>query len=153
MLIEKTWDHGKEQKQIQPKISMIFKEKIADIPQAFGSFVDDNGEKYCAVAALIKYLGHDMSKTRTTIVAADKVQNDNKNNNNINSIELIPPDVLEMIENFCPYDDIRKYRPKCFCSKPDYYYCYSLTSLLIHLNDHHKMTFIEIGGWLESKGL
>jgi hypothetical protein len=25
--------------------------------------------------------------------------------------------------------------------------------LLIHLNDYHKMTFTEIGNWLESKGM
>jgi hypothetical protein len=45
------------QQQIQPKISTIFKEKVVDIPQAFGSFVDSDGEKYCAIFALLKYFG------------------------------------------------------------------------------------------------
>jgi hypothetical protein len=83
-----------------------------------------------------------MSKTTTV---ANEVQN---GKNNIN-IELIPSDILEMVENF----GSRKYPVKCFCSKPDYYYSYSLTSLLIHLNDYHEMTFLEIGNWLESKGM
>ena len=145
MMVQTRLDQEKQQ-QIQPKISTIFKEKVAEVPQAFGSFVNDSGEKYCAVSALLKYLGHDMS--RTTIVA-DESQN---GKNDIN-IELIPSGLLEMVENFVPYRNIRKYPAWCFCSKPDYYYSYSLISLLIHLNDYHKMTFREIGIWLESKGM
>jgi hypothetical protein len=146
MLVQKTGDQEVwKQQQIQPKLSTIFKEKVVDIPQAFGSFVNGNGEKYCAVSALIKYMGHDISRT----AIANEVQNDK---NNIN-IELIPSDILEMIENFAPCGNTGKYPVKCFCSKPDYYYCYSLTCLLIHLNDYHNMTFMEIGNLLESKDL
>jgi hypothetical protein len=134
-----------KQQQIQLKLSTIFKEKVADVPQSFGSFVNDNGEKYCAVSVLLKYLGHDISGT-TSI--ANEVQNGKININ----IELIPPNILEMVENFVPCGDGRKYPARCFCSKPDYY-SYSLTSLLIHLNDYHKLTFTEIGDWLESKGM
>src|SRR5437879_5476715 len=75
-----------KQQQIQPKISTIFKEKVVDIPQAFGSFVSDDGEKYCAVSALLKYLGHDISITT-------KIQNNT-------DLELIPSDILETLENF-----------------------------------------------------
>jgi hypothetical protein len=151
MLIQKRPDQEKQQQQIQPKLSTIFKEKVVDIPQVFGSFVNGDGEKYCAVSALLKYLGLDISRRKSTksTIVANEVQN---GKNNIN-IELIPSDILDMVENFAPYSDMRKYPTKCFCSKPDYYYCYSLTSLLIHLNDYHKMTFIEIGNWLESKGM
>ena len=148
MLVQKREGQEKRQQQIQPKLSTIFKEKVVDIPQAFGSFVNGDGEKYCAVSALLKYLGLDMSRRKTT-TAANEVQN---GKNNIN-IELIPSDTLDMVENFAPYGDTRKFPTKCLCSKPDYYYCYSVTSLLIHLNDYHKMTFIEIGNWLESKGM
>ena len=63
---------------------------------------------------------------------------------------MIPSDILDMVENFAPYSDMRKYPTKCFCSKPDYYYSYSLVSLLIHLNDCHRMTFTQIGDWLEN---
>src|SRR5437870_4417282 len=141
MLVQKRWDqeHHKQQ-QIQPKLSAIFKEKVVDIPQAFGAFVSGDREKYCAVSALIKYLGHDISSS----ITIEEVQNDK---NNIN-LELIPSDILEMIENFAPCSNNRM----CFCSKPDYY-CYSLISLLIHLNDYHKMNFMEIGNWLEMKGM
>jgi hypothetical protein len=57
-----------------------------------------------------------------------------------------------MIENFSVCINTKK-SLKCFCSKPDYYYHYSLISLLIHLNDYHKMTFTQIGNWLESKDM
>jgi hypothetical protein len=144
MMVQTRHDQEKQQ-QLQPKLSTIFKEKVAEVPQAFGSFVNDSGEKYCAVSALLKYLGHDMSRT---IRVANEVQNGKININ----IELIPSNILEMVENFVPRSNFRKYPATCFCSKPDYY-SYSLTSLLIHLNDYHKMTFTEIGDWLESKGM
>jgi hypothetical protein len=152
MLVQKRWDQEdeekKEQQQILPKLSTIFKEKLVDIPQLFGSFVSDDGKKYCAVSALLKYLGHDISRTTTT--ATKEVQNDKKGAN----IELIPSNILEIAENFIPCSsNVRKYSVKCFCLKPAYYYCYSLVSLLIHLNDYHNMTFIEIGNWLETKGM
>ena len=38
------------QQEIQLKLSTIFKLKIIDTSQAFGSFYDPNGEKYCAVS-------------------------------------------------------------------------------------------------------
>jgi hypothetical protein len=143
MLVQKRGEQM--QQQIQPKISTIFKEKVVDIPQAFGSFIDGDGEKYCAIFALLKYLGFNISRIATV---GNEIQNDK---NNIN-IELIPSDILEMVENLGSYTDTRKPPAKCFCSKPDYY-SYSLISLLIHLNDCHKMTFVEIGKWFESKGM
>jgi hypothetical protein len=150
VLVQKRMDQEQhKQQKIQPKLSEIFKEKIVDIPQTFGSFVSENGEKYCAVSALMKYLGHDVSSTMSSSITIDGVQNDKININ----LELIPSDILEMIENFAPCTNITKYPPKCFCSKSDYYYCYSLVSLLIHLNDYHKMNFMEIGIWLETKGI
>jgi hypothetical protein len=147
MMVQTKLDKEKQQQQIQPKLSTIFKEKVAEIPQSFGSFVNDSGEKYCAVSALLKYLGHDMSRRTTTVV------NEAQNGKNDINIELIPSGILETVENFVPCSNIRKYPTGCFCSKPDYYYSYSLISLLIHLNDYHKMTFREIGIWLESKGM
>lgn len=54
----------------------------------------------------------------------NEIQNDK---NNIN-IELIPSDILEMVENLGSYNDTRKPPTTCFGSKPDYYYCYSLIS-------------------------
>jgi hypothetical protein len=131
-----------QKQQIRPKLSTIFREKITDIPQASGSFFNTDGEKYCAVSALSKYLGYDIAA-----VVSNKIQNDK----NINPGELIPYDILEMIENFTVYNNPKNYL-RCFCSRPDYYYC-SLISLLIHLNDYHKMTFTQIGNWLESKGM
>jgi hypothetical protein len=130
------------QQQIQLKLSTIFKHKVIDTPQAFGSFYDAKGEKYCAVFALSKYLGYDIK------AASKKIQN----YKNTNLAELIPDAILEMIENFSVYVDPKK-NLKCFCSRPDYYYRYSLISLLIHLNDYHKMTFTQIGNWLESKDM
>jgi hypothetical protein len=115
--------------QIQLKLSTIFKQKVIDAPQAFGSFYDINGEKYCAVSVLSKYLGYDIA------TLSKKIQNDK----NKDSAELIPYTILEMIENFTVYGNPKK-SLECFCSKPDYYYRYSLNSLLIHLlihlNDH-----------------
>src|SRR5215213_7213358 len=60
--------------------------------------------------------------------------------------------ILEKIENFTAYGNPKK-NIKCFCSRLDHYYSYSLISLLIHLNDYHKMTFTQIGNWLESKSM
>jgi hypothetical protein len=74
-----------------------------------------------------------------------------RNDKNTNAAELIPYAILEMIENFAVYGN-DKGNLKCTCSKPDYYH-YSLISLLIHLNDHHKMTFTQIGNSLESRGM
>ena len=130
-----------QQQQIQPKLSTIFKEKIIDIPQASGSFFNIDGEKYCAVSALSKYLGYDIASV------SKKIQNDE----DVNPAELIPYHILEMIENFADYISPNN-NLKCFCSRPGYYYC-SLIVLLIHLNDYHKMTFTQIGNWLESKGM
>jgi hypothetical protein len=130
-----------QQQQIQPKLSTIFREKIINIPQASGSFFNIDGEKYCAVSALSKYLGYDIASV------SKKIQNDE----DVNPAELIPYDILEMIENFTVYISPDN-NLKCFCSRPSYYYC-SLIVLLIHLNDYHKMTFTQIGNWLESKGM
>jgi hypothetical protein len=135
-------EKDQQQQQIQPKLSTIFRENIIHIPQAFGAFFNANGEKYCAVSALSKYLGYDIA------LSSDNIQN----NKRINIAEPIPCHILEMIENFIVHSYYND-RLRCFCSRPDYYYCYSLISLLIHLNDYHKMTFTEIGNWLESKGL
>jgi hypothetical protein len=131
-----------EQQQIQLKLSTIFKHKVIDTPQAFGSFYDTYGEKYCAISALSKYLGYDIA------AASKKIRNDK----NIDPAELFPYAILETIENFLVYGN-PKINLKCFCLRPDYYYCYSLISLLIHLNDYHKMTFTQIGNWLESKDM
>ena len=131
------------QQQIQLKLSTIFNQKVIDTPQTFGSFYDANGEKYCAISVLLKYLGYDIAAA-----LSDKIQN----GKNANPAELIPYAILEKIENFTAYGNPKK-NIKCFCSRPDYYYGYSLISLLIHLNDYHKMTFTQIGNWLESKGM
>jgi hypothetical protein len=130
-----------QQQQIQPKLSTIFREKIIDIPQDSGSFFNFDGEKYCAVSALSKFLGYDIASE------SKKIQNDK----DVNPAEIIPYQILEMIENFTVYRSSNN-ELKCFCSRPGYYY-YSLISLLIHLNDYHKMTFSQIGNWLESKGM
>jgi hypothetical protein len=132
----------KKQQQIQLKLSTIFKQKVIDTPQTFGSFYDANGEKYCAISVLSKYLGYDIA------AVSKKIQN----GKNTNPAELIPYAILEKIENFTVYGNPKK-NLKCFCSRPDYYYRYSLIALLIHLNDYHKMTFTQIGNWLESKGM
>ncbi len=134
--------NNKNKKQIHQKLSTIFKQKVIDTPQAFGSFYDANGEKYCAISVLSKYLGYDIA------AMSKKIQNVEKTN----PAELIPSAILEKIENFTAYGNPKK-NLKCFCSRPDYYYRYSLISLLIHLNDYHKMTFTQIGNWLESKDM
>jgi hypothetical protein len=134
---------NQQEQQIQLKLSTIFKYKIVDTPQVFGSFYDENGEKYCAVSVLSKYLGYDIA------AVSKKIQNYKKDTN---SGELIPYDILETMENLVVYSNYEG-NLKCFCSKPDYYYHYSLISLLIHLNDYHKMTFTQIGNWLENIGI
>jgi hypothetical protein len=142
-LLPKCVEENAQQQQIQLKLSTIFKQKVIDTPQLFGSFYDPNGEKYCAFSVLSKYLGYDIA------LASKAIQNDKKD---INPAELIPNEILEMIENFAVHGN-RKGDLKCFCSKPDYYYHYSLISLLVHLNDYHKMTFTQIGNWLENIGI
>ena len=136
-------EKNNQQRQIQLKLSTIFKHKIVDTPQAFGSFYDTNGGKYCAISVLSKYLGYDIE------AASKEIQNDEKDTY---PAELMPYDILEMIDNFAVCDN-HKGNLKCLCSKPDYYYHYSLISLLIHLNDYHKMTFTQIGNWLENIGI
>ena len=135
-------NNQQQQQQIQLKLSTIFKQKVVDTPQTFRSFYDANGEKYCAISVLSKYLGYDIA------AASKKIQN----GKNTNPAQLIPNAILEKIENFAAYSNPKK-NIKCFCSRPDYFYSYSLISLLIHLNDYHKMTFTQIGNWLESKGI
>jgi hypothetical protein len=143
MIGPKSINEKNPQQQIQLKLSTIFKQKVIDTPQTFGSFYDANGQKYCAVSVLSKYLGYDI---------ATAVSNKIQNSKNTNHTELIPYAILEMIENFIVCGNPKK-DLKCFCSRPDYYYRYSLISLLIHLNDYHKMTFNQIGNWLESKDM
>jgi hypothetical protein len=133
---------NQQQQQIQLKLSTIFKQKVSDTRQSFGSFYDTNGEKYCAISVLSKYLGYDIAAT------SKKTQN----GKNTYPAQLIPNAILEKIENFTAYSNPKK-NIKCFCSRPDYLYSHSLISLLIHLNDYHKMTFTQIGNWLESKGI
>src|SRR5918912_168604 len=139
MLPPNSIEEKKNRHQQQLKLSTIFKHKIVDNRQAFGSFYDANGEKYCAISVLSKYLGYDIS-------ASKEIQN----GKNTNPAELFPDAILEMIEN-CVHGNQRNL--KCSCSKPNYYYRNSLISLLIHLNDYHKMTFTQIGNWLENIGV
>jgi hypothetical protein len=146
MILPKSIEKKNQQQQIELKLSTIFKQKVVDTPQTFGSFYDANGEKYCAISVLSKYLGYDIA----TAALSKKIQN---GKNNTNPAELIPYAILEKIENFTVYGSNPKKNLKCFCSRPDYYYRYSLISLLIHLNDYHKMTFVQIGNWLESKDM
>jgi hypothetical protein len=130
-----------QQHGIQVKLSAIFKYKVSETPQSFGSFFEPNGKRYCAVSVLSKYLGYDLA------TASEK----SPGKKNMNSAELIPYDILEMIESFTIQSDPEN-NLICFCSKPDYY-CFSIISILIHLNDYHKMTFAQIGSWLEGKGI
>lgn len=136
-----------QQQRIQLKLSTIFKQKVIDTPQCFGTFYDAVGGKYCAISALSKYLGYDLAAAAATI--SSKIYN----GKNTNPADSIPYAILEKIENFTVYSNPKKGLPKCFCSRPDYYYRYSLISLLLHLNDYHKMTFAQIGNWLESKDM
>src|SRR5918999_420195 len=119
---------NQQQQQGQLKLSTIFKQKVVDTPQTFRSLYDANGEKYCAISVLSKYLGYDIA------AASKKIQN----GKNTNPAQLIPNAILEKIENFAAYSNPKK-NIKCFCSRPDYFYSYSLISLLIHLNDYQNM--------------
>src|SRR5215210_4924206 len=125
-----------KKQQLQAKLSTIFKQKLSDIPQAYGSLY--KGGKYCALAAIVKYFGYD--------IAAEKMKDDDITYYS----QSIPANIMERIENFAPYNSITDY-PKC-CTKSKFYH-YSLMCLLIHLNDYHQMTFTEIGNWLQIKGL
>jgi hypothetical protein len=138
-----------QQQQIELKLSTIFKQKVIDTPQCFGTFYDAVGGKYCAISALSKYLGYDLAAK----AAATTILGNIYNGKNTNPADSIPYAILEKIENFTVYGNHKKGLPKCFCSRPDYYYRYSLISLLLHLNDYHKMTFAQIGNWLESKDM
>jgi hypothetical protein len=89
MILSKSSIEKKNQQQIQLKLSTIFKQKVIDTPQTFGSFYDANGEKYCAISVLSKYLGYDIA------AASKKIQDDK---NNTNPAELIPYAILEEIE-------------------------------------------------------
>jgi hypothetical protein len=137
MMLQKREQKKQRQQQLQVKLSTIFKQKISDIPQAYGSLYTEEG-KYCALAAIVKYFGYD--------VAAEKM----KDADIIYYSESIPVNIMERIESFAMYNSITDY-PKC-CTKSKGYH-YSLMCLLIHLNDHHQMTFTEIGNLLQSKGL
>jgi hypothetical protein len=139
IMLPKIAEKKNQKQKIQLKLSTIFKQEIIHTPQAFGSLYDANGEKYCAVSALSRFFGYDIATASTT--QTDK---------NANPAELIPHAILEMIDNFTAYGNSKR-DLKCSCSKPDYYYHYSLIALLIHLNDYHKMTFAHIGSWLEGK--
>jgi hypothetical protein len=129
---------NEQEQQIQLKLSTIFKYKILDTPQAFGSFYDENGEKYCAVSVLSKYLGYD-------IAGISKKIRDYKKDTN--TAELIPYDILEMMENLvvCSNNEAKL---RCFCSKPDYYYHHSLISYTLK-----RLPFTQIGIWLENIGM
>jgi hypothetical protein len=110
-------NNEQQQQQIQLKLSTIFKQKVVDTPQTFRSFYDANGEKYCAISVLSKYLGYDIA------AASKKIQN----GKNTNPAQLIPNAILDKIENFTAYSNPKK-NIKCFCSRPDYFYSYSLIS-------------------------
>jgi hypothetical protein len=61
--------HSIEKKEQQIQVFAIFKQKAIDTPQAFGSFYESNGQKYCAISVLSKFLGYD-------IAAEKKIQNE-----------------------------------------------------------------------------
>jgi hypothetical protein len=50
-----------------------------------------------------------------TYLAWSKNEKSTRNNKNTNTAELIPYDILEMIENFALYSN-HKEKVKCFCS-------------------------------------
>lgn len=164
------------------KLSTIFKEKINNIPQAYGSLFNRNGE-YCALGAIVKYLGYDTALEAQPAAASsssltdgtdsiknhrDKYDNNDNDNNktatdisspplyssSFSPFESIPLNILEKIETFSHYNSnsISKH-PSCCNRVLENHYDYSLISLLIHLNDYHHMSFVEIGNWLERKGL
>src|SRR5215213_2209245 len=105
--IEKKKQQQQQQQKIQLKLSTIFKQKVIDTPQTFGSFYDAKGEKYCAVSVLSKYLGYDIAAA-----LSKKIENDK---NDTNPAELIPNAILEKIENFAVLGNSKK-DLKCFCS-------------------------------------
>lgn len=72
--------NNQQQQQIQLKLSTIFKQKVFDTPQTFGSFYDTNGEKYCAISVLSKYLGYDIA------AASKKIQNSKKSPVEVDSV-------------------------------------------------------------------
>ena len=73
MILSKSIEKKNQQQQIQLKLSTIFKQKVIDTPQTFGSFYDVNGEKYCAISVLSKYLGYDIAAA-----VSKKIQNGKK---------------------------------------------------------------------------
>ena len=144
--------HHHHQQQIQPKLSTIFKEILNDINsnnnnsihQIYGSFVSNDVRGYCAFSALLRYLGHEIKLSATGEIEHHKKDADENCINQM--LGLIPHNILEMVEDFAKSSDFKKEPLECFrsCPKPSYYF-YSILSLLIHLNDYHKMTFTEIG--------
>ena len=125
--------------QTQLKLSAILKEELRDVAQGYGFLIDKHG-KYCALAAVVKYLGYDLAPS----------QEMNKDSGSIPQA-LIPSHITERIEAFPTFYNSADY-PACSCRKPNYYN-YTMMSLLIHLNDFHHMTFEEIGDWLETRGM
>ena len=87
-----------QQQQIQLKLSTIFKQKVIDTPQTFGSFYDASGEKYCAISVLSKYLGYDIAAVWKKIQSGEITD----------SAELIPSAILQKIENFTVYRNPKK---------------------------------------------
>jgi hypothetical protein len=85
------------------KLSTIFKEKINNIPQAYGSLFNRNGE-YCALGAIVKYLGYDTALEAQSAAAAssssltdgtdsiknhrDKYDNNDNDNNNKTTTDI-----------------------------------------------------------------
>jgi len=124
--------------ELQPKLSTVLKRELIDIPQTHGAFSDGNG-KYCVLAAVAKYFGYDVeyNSSESDIPAAQS--------------RMIPLTVIERIEGYIPHKHIEE-NPRCNCKTRNYYHC-SLMTLLIHLNDYHRMTFQQIGDWLEGKDL
>lgn len=115
------------------------KEELRDVAQGYGFFIDKHG-KYCALAAVVKYFGYDLAASQEMNMGAASLPP-----------ALIPSHITERIEAFPTFGNIAKH-PECSCRKPNYYN-YSMMSLLIHLNDFHRMTFEEIGEWLETRGM
>jgi hypothetical protein len=127
----------KPENKLQPKLSTIIKQELFNIPQTFGAFSDGTG-KYCILAAAAKYFGYDVEsdKDKSTTSAPDSI---------------IPLTIIDRIEDCIPHRRI-EHHPRCECKDRNYFHC-SLMSLLIHLNDYHRMTFQQIGDWLQDKGL
>jgi hypothetical protein len=106
------------------KLSTIFKEKINNIPQAYGSLFNRNGE-YCALGAIVKYLGYDMALEAQSAAAAaslssltdgtdsiknhrDKYNNNDKddNNNNKTTTGTSSPPPLYSSSSSSPFESI-----------------------------------------------